>query len=82
LQIDVRDNDGRFLWSDNVNGNHNWSTEFATYTGDARALSETDKQLVNRRQEFAPTENEVMRCMIEEISNNALYRIKNYFTRY
>jgi tetratricopeptide (TPR) repeat protein len=82
LQIDVRDNDGHFLWSDNVNGNHNWSTEFATYTGDARALSETDKQLVNRRQEFAPTENEIMRSMIEEISNNALYRIKNYFNRY
>jgi tetratricopeptide (TPR) repeat protein len=82
LQINVRDNDGRFLWSDNVNGNHHWSTEFATYTGDARALSEADKQIINQRQEFGPTENEIMRCLIEEISNNTLHRVKNYFNRY
>lgn len=82
LQLSVRDNDGRFLWSDNVTGDHHWSTEFATFTGDARALSETDKQLINQRQEFGPTENEIMMCLIEEISNNARYRIKNYFNRY
>jgi len=82
LQVNVKDNNGRWLWSDNINGTHNWSTEFATYTGDARALSETDRQLIDRRQEFAPTENEIMTCMIDQISNDALYRIKNHFNRY
>ena len=82
LQVNVRDNDGGWLWNDNFNGNHNWSTEFATYTGDARALSAGDKQLVERRQEFAPTENEIMKCMLEQINNDALYRIKNYFNRF
>ena len=82
LQVSVRDADGRWLWNDNFNGDHNWSTEFATYTGDARALSETDKQLINRRQELGPTENEIMRCLLDEISKNALYRIKNYFSRF
>ena len=82
LQVNVRDADGHWLWNDNFNGEHRWITEFATYTGDARALSENDKQLINRRQEFGPAENEIMRCLLDEISNNALYRIKNYYSRF
>jgi hypothetical protein len=82
MQINVRDPEGRWLWNDNVNSNHSWSTEFATYTGDARALSESDKQLVDRRQEQSPREEEIIRCMMDEINNNALYRIKNYFNLY
>lgn len=82
LQVSVRDANGGWLWNDNFNSNHNWSTEFASYTGDARALSETDKQLINKREEYGPGEQEIIRCMLDEISNNALYRIKNYFNRY
>ena len=82
LQVNVRDNDGHWQWSDNFNASHNWSTEFATYTGDTRALSASDKQLVDSRQDFPPTENEIMKCMLDQINNDALYRIKNYFNRY
>lgn len=82
LQVRVRDADGRWLWSDNFSGNHSWTTEFATYTGDSRALSETEKQLVNRRQEFAPPESEIMRILLEQIGNDARYRIANYFNRF
>ena len=78
----VRDANGGWLWTDNISSNYNWSTEFATYTGDARALSESDKQLVDRRQEQAPHEQEIIRCLLDEINNNTLYRIKNYFNRY
>lgn len=81
LQVQVRDQDGRWLWSDNVTGQHNWSTEFASYTGDIRALSDADKQLINRRQEFGPTENEIMNLLLDQISNDVQYRIKNYFNR-
>ncbi len=82
MQVRVRDADGRWLWSDNFSGNHSWTTEFASYTGDARALSETEKQLVNRRQEFAPPESEIMRILLEQIGNDARYRIANYFNRF
>ena len=82
LQVNVRDANGGWLWSDNVNSNYSWSAEFATYTGDARALSDGDKQQVDRRQEQPPREEEIIRCMLDEINNNALYRIKNYFNRY
>lgn len=82
LQVNVRNGNGGWLWSDNFTANHSWSTEFASYTGDARALSESDKQLINRRQEQAPREEEIIRCLMDEINNNALYRIRNYFNRY
>ena len=82
LQVNVRDANGGWLWSDNISSNYSWSTEFANFTGDERALSETDRQLVDRRQEQAPHEEEIIRCLMDEINNNALYRIKNYFSRY
>lgn len=82
LQISVRDASGRWVWEDNFGSDHNWYTEFSTYTGDSRALSESDKQLVDRRREFAPSDNEIMRCLIDELSNTAQYRIRNHFSRY
>ena len=82
LQVNVSDANGQWLWSDNFYGNHNWSVEFGSFTGDERALSESDKQLINKRQEFAPSENEIMQCMLAQIKNDALSRIKNYFNRF
>ncbi len=81
LQIIVRDAGGRWLWSDNVSGNHNWCAEFSTFTGDERALSENDKQLVNRRQEYPPGEDEIVRCIMKEINSNMAGRLRNYFSR-
>jgi len=82
LQVNVRNADGRWVWNDNVNAVHNWSTDFATFNGDERALSDADKQIVNRRHEFAPTESEIMRVLLESVNNDALYRIRNHFNRY
>lgn len=82
LQINVRDAEGRLLWSDDVAANYNWSTDFATYKGDERALSESDKQLVDRKAEFGPSENEIMRSLVDQISSDAQNRLKNYFYRF
>jgi hypothetical protein len=82
LQITVRDEQGNRVWNDHISSTYNWSTEFTTFRGDERALSETEKQLVNRRRDFPPGENEIVRCLLEEISNTTLYRIKNYFNRF
>lgn len=80
LQINIRDFSGRWLWSDELRGNHNWYTEFATYTGDERALSDSDKQLVNRRREYPPHEDEIIRCILNEINSNMLTRVRNYYS--
>jgi hypothetical protein len=82
LRIGVEDDRGRWIWNDQVGADHAWSTEFATYTGDARALSPSDKALVDKRPERGPDEDEIMRCMLEQISNDAANRIRNFFTSY
>jgi hypothetical protein len=82
LQVTVRDENGRWIWSDNIPSDYNWCTEFTTYTGDIRALSESDKQLVERRRDFAPSENEMMRSLLVSLENDAQNRIKQFFIRY
>ena len=82
LQIEIRDNNGRYLWSDNIIGNYNWTSEFSTYIGDERALSDQDKQLVTRKPPVAPHENEIIRNIKNDINNNLLYRLKNFYSRY
>jgi hypothetical protein len=82
LQLNVRDEDGRFLWSDEMRGEHNWYTEFATYTGDDRALSESDKQLVNRRADNPPHESEIFRSIINNIDNNIAGRLRSFYSRF
>jgi len=82
LNVSIRDNNGRWLWNDNVNGSHGWSTEFSTYTGDERALSDEDKKLVNRSREIPPREEEIIRCIKENIYNDFVNRLRNYYSRY
>lgn len=79
LQIAIRDEYGRRLWNDNIGATHRWETEFSSFTGDERALSENDRQLINRKHEFAPGENEIIRCLLDELTTNMFYRLRNYF---
>lgn len=76
MQITARDMNGRRVWGEQVSSDHYWSTEFATFTGDERALSDADKQLINRRREFAPTDPAVLECLLEELRNAAVYRVR------
>lgn len=79
MRFVVRDAAGYSTWSELANSNHSWSTEFSTFAGDERALSEADKQQINRRKEFAPTDNEILRCLLEDLGNDAQWKVRNYF---
>ena len=82
LRIDIRDKNGRYLWSDNIGGSYNWATAFSTYIGDERALSEQDKQLVNQMPPAVPHESEIIRIIKNNINNDLLYRLRNFYSRY
>lgn len=82
LGITVRDNTGNFLWNDNVNGHNTWCTEFTMYTGDERALSEEDKQLINRRTDNIPMPQSIINYIRQQILQNAVYKIRDYYSRY
>ena len=81
LRVNIRDADGRYLWNDDFRGNHDWNTEFATYTGDERALSDSDRELIKRREEQPPSDQEIIRCITDEISNNVLSRLRDHYYR-
>ncbi|MBD0298151.1 MAG: hypothetical protein ICV84_23640 [Flavisolibacter sp.] len=83
LYLTIRDGNGRHLWSDNIRGEHRWQTEFATYTGDQRALSDNDRALLNRRSHnYIPREEEVMEELLRRIESETVYRLRNYYNRY
>jgi hypothetical protein len=82
LSVNIRDNSGRWLWNDNIRGDHNWDAEFTSFTGDERALSESDKQLINRQRQNAPDQYEVIRCIKENIFNDVVYRVRNYYSHF
>ena len=82
LNINIRNNTGRWLWNENIRGSHGWSTEFSSYTGDERALNDDDKKLVNSAGENVPREDEIIRCLKDNIYSGFIYRVRNYYSRY
>jgi hypothetical protein len=82
LQLTVRDASNQRLWSDTYRGDYNWSAEFSSFTGDERALSDEDKKLVDRREQFPPSNDEIMQIIMNEIQNKAACGIRDYFNKY
>lgn len=82
LQVTVRDYNNQWLWSDTYRGDYNWNTEFSSYTGDARALSEEDKKVCDQREQFPLRNDEIIRIIMDEIQSKAECGIKDYFNRY
>ncbi len=82
MLVNIRDEHGRRLWSNDFRGGHSWISEFATYTGDERALSENDKMLLNRRGAYPPREEDIIRHIINDIQENLYSRLRDYYNRY
>ena len=82
LYVTSRDPRGRILWTDIFRGEHKWETEFSTFRGDERALSDRDRALLNRQDRNAPREDEVMDAVLDQIENDMSYRVRNYYSRY
>jgi predicted negative regulator of RcsB-dependent stress response len=81
LQATARDYDNRFLWSDTYRGDYSWQISFATYTGDERALSDDDRRLLNQREQFPPSNDEIIRIIMNEIQTKVQCGIADYFNR-
>jgi len=83
LFITVRDTKGRTIWNDRFTGQHKWETQFTNYTGDERALSDTDKTALNQNKNVnPPTEDQIMDELLRQIQSDLSYRLRNYYTRY
>jgi hypothetical protein len=82
LNLTVRNNHGLVLWNDNITSNSGWSTQFSTYTGDERALSDEDKNLINKARENPPHEDEIIGCLKESMYTDFVSRLRNHYSHY
>ncbi len=82
LFIDVRDAGRMTLWRDNARAEHRWLTEFSTYTGDERALSESDKALLKGKPEQPPREDDIVERLLNRLAGNTTQRLRDYYNRY
>ena len=82
MQVVVRDNDNRTAWNSSFDGQHFWTTEHSIYTGDERALTESDKILLNKAQENPPHDGDIIRCIVDEIQSKLECGLKDYFNRF
>ena len=83
LMIRIRDTYGRTLWTDRFTGSHRWQESFVSYTGDERALSESDRNAgrsSNRQQ--VPDQDEILRILFNQIHSDLSSRLRSYYTRY
>jgi hypothetical protein len=80
LYITVRDTKGMVIWNDRFTGEHKWQAEFSSYTGDERALSDTDKTQLNQSQYNPPTEDQIMQELLRQIQNDLTNRLRSYYT--
>jgi hypothetical protein len=81
LQATVRDFNDRWLWSDTYRGDYSWQATFASFTGDERALSDEDKKLIAQKEQWPPSNDEIIRIIMNEIRNKTECGISDYFKR-
>ncbi|HEY1112580.1 MAG TPA: hypothetical protein VGE66_03435 [Chitinophagaceae bacterium] len=80
--LTARDSLGKVVWTEVVKGEHKWETRFATYNGDERALSDTDMNLVNSKEQKAPSESTVINEVLRQLGTNLSSRLQNHYSRY
>ena len=81
LYITVRDTKGRIIWNDRFTGENKWTTEFATFSGDERALEESDKTLCKKNDYTPPGEPKIMGDLMGQIQNDLSSRLRSYYTK-
>lgn len=81
LQATIRDYNDRWLWSDTYRGDYSWQASFSTFTGDERALSDEDKKLIAQKEQWPPSNDEIIRIIMNEIKNKTECGINDYFKR-
>ena len=62
-----------------MDATRSWSNETVSFTGDQRALSDQDRQLLNNGNSIIPHESDITRDLLDELSRDAVYRVRNYF---
>ena len=72
-------NDSKILYNGEVNGKNDFFHEWATYEGDKRALNYKYKNLVKRKDKFAPSENDLLMSIAKDVSKKFANKIAKHY---
>ena len=75
----VNVNDNETLFTGSVAQNKSYRYEWATFKGDKRALSSKYSLLVNRKEQFAPSEDELFLAVVKNISKKLEKKISSHY---
>ena len=75
----VNVNDNETLFTGSVAQNKSYQYEWATFKGDKRALSSKYARLVNRKEQFAPSKDELFLTVVEIISKKLEKKISSHY---
>jgi hypothetical protein len=84
LFLTTRDGRGRILWNDEFRGEHRREAKFVTYSGDERALSTTDKELIknNKPEDLRKLrEDEIVEDLMQQIESDLAQRLRQHYQR-
>ncbi|HJL58166.1 MAG: hypothetical protein HVK46_04575 [Pelagibacteraceae bacterium] len=73
-------NNGETIFTGNLSGKENFFYEWATYDGDKRALSDRYKRLVNRKEIFAPSIDNLTMKIAKSISAKFQRKVANHYS--
>ena len=82
MSITIRNRAGLNLLNEKVVGTNTWNTEFSTFTGDERALSDDDKQVLNKAKQDPPKEEDTMKSIKDNVYGNFIARLRSFYSRY
>ena len=71
---------GLTIYSGTVKTNAKFLNDWATYEGDIRALSSTNKYLVQKKEKFAPSKEELFMQAAETLPNKLMKKISNHYS--
>lgn len=84
LFINVRDPKGMLIWNDHFTAQHTWNVKFCTFTGDERALEDSDKSQLQKNPEgyTPPKEEKIMTDLTGQLQNDLTYHLKTFYNRF
>lgn len=69
------------LQDQTVDGYSQWQWQWATYSGDARALASNHQTLVQRKEAW-PDQNQLFNQALQNLQNNLQQNLKGFYSRY
>lgn len=72
----------RTMLREEIGGEYNWGTDWASYNGDERALSENDKRLCQSREQLPPPPQQLFLEFCKPIYDQITSKLQSFYSRY